>query len=99
MGEPAEDCGALSHLDAEYVLAGIGLPMSPEMGQAINQHLDAIHEALEPWSSRKGLLHFADRPTALEQIFAPETLERLRDVKRRYDPDGVISGNHNVSLA
>jgi hypothetical protein len=99
VGEPAEDCGALSHLDAEYVLAGIGLPMSPEMGQAINQHLDAIHEALEPWSTERDYFNFADRPTALEQIFAPETLERLRDVKRRYDPDGVISGNHNVSLA
>jgi FAD/FMN-containing dehydrogenase len=43
--------------------------------------------------------NFADRPTDLEAIFAPETLERLRDVKRRYDPDGLISGNHNISLA
>jgi hypothetical protein len=25
--------------------------------------------------------------------------DRLRDVKRRYDPDGLISGNHNISLA
>ncbi len=98
VGEPAENSGALSHLDAEYVLVGIGLPMSPEMGQAINAHLDAVHEALTPWSTGSDYFNFADRPTALEQIFAAETLERLRDVKRRYDPDGLISGNHNVSL-
>ena len=43
--------------------------------------------------------NFADRPTDLEAIFAPETLERLRDVERRYDPHGLISGNHNITLA
>jgi FAD/FMN-containing dehydrogenase len=99
LGEPAEGAGALSHLDAEYVFCGIGLPMSPEMGEAINQRLDAVCKALEPWSTGSCYFNFADRPTDLEAIFAPETLERLRDVKRRYDPDGLISGNHNISLA
>jgi len=35
----------------------------------------------------------------VEEIFAIETLARLREVKRQYDPDGLISGNHNISLA
>jgi FAD/FMN-containing dehydrogenase len=99
LGEPAEGAGALSHLDAEYVFCGIGLPMSPEMGEAINQQIDAVCKALEPWSTESCYFNFADRPTDLEAIFAPETLERLREVKRRYDPDGLISGNHNISLA
>ena len=90
---------ALSHLDAEYVFGGIGLPMSPEMGEAINRQIDTVCEALEPWSTGSRYFNFADRPTDPEAIFAPETLERLRDVKRRYDPDGLISGNHNISLA
>jgi FAD/FMN-containing dehydrogenase len=98
-GREAKGGGALSHLEAEWVLAGIGLPMTPEMGEAINGRLDAIYAALEPWSTNTSYFNFADRPTALEQIFAPNTLERLRDVKRRYDPDGLISGNHNVSVA
>ena len=99
VGRPAEGAGALSHLDAEYVFGGIGLPMSPEMGQAINAQIDAVCEALKPWSTGSCYFNFADRPTDLEAIFAPETLARLRDVKRRYDPDGLISGNHNISLA
>jgi FAD/FMN-containing dehydrogenase len=99
LSEPAEGAGALSHLDAEYVFCGIGLPMSPEMGEAINQHLDAVCDALEPWSTGSCYFNFADRPTDLEAIFAPETLERLREVKRRYDPDGLIRANHNVSPA
>jgi len=93
-----EGAGALSHLDAEYVFCGIGLPMSPEMGEAINEQIDTVCQALEPWSTGSCYFNFADRPTELEAIFAPETLARLRDVKRRYDPDGLISANHTVSL-
>ena len=99
LGESADGAGALSHLDAEYVFCGIGLPMSPEMGEAINKQIDTICKALEPWSASSRYFNFADRPTDLEALFAPETLERLREVKRRYDPDGLISGNHNISLA
>jgi FAD/FMN-containing dehydrogenase len=97
VGRPAADGGALSHLDAEYVFGGIGLPMSPELGQAIDERIDAICDALEPWSTGRRYFNFADRPTELEAIFAPETLERLRDVKRRYDPDGMIGAKHAVS--
>jgi FAD/FMN-containing dehydrogenase len=98
VGKPAEGGGALSHLDAEYVFGGIGLPMSPEMGQAIDERIDAICGALEPWSTGRCYFNFADRPTEMETLFAPETLERLREVKRRYDPDGVIRGKHGISL-
>jgi hypothetical protein len=97
--KPADGAGALSHLDAEYVFCGIGLPMSPEMGAAINERIDTVCEALEPWSTGSRYFNFADRPTDLEAIFAPDTLDRLREVKRRYDPDGLVSGNHDISFA
>jgi FAD/FMN-containing dehydrogenase len=99
LAAPADGGGALSHIDGEYVFCGIGLSMSPEMGEAIHKHLDASLRALEPWSTESGYFNFADRPRGIEKIFAAETLDRLRDVKRRYDPDGLISGNHNISLA
>lgn len=99
LAKPADGGGCLSHLDTEWVWCGIGLPMTAEMGEAINGQIDATIRALEPWSTETGYFNFSDRPKGIEKIFAAETLERLRDVKRRYDPDGLISGNHNVSLA
>lgn len=99
LGTPAEGGGALSHLDAEFVFCGIGLPMSPELGQAISNQIDGICDALQPWATSQCYFNFADRPTDVEAIFAPETLERLRKVKRNYDPDGLIAGNHNIALA
>jgi FAD binding domain len=99
LAEPADRGGALSHLEAEYVWAGIGLPMEPEMGEAINERIDSTIQALEPWSTETGYFNFSDRPRGIEKIFAADTLERLREVKGRYDPDGLISANHTVSLA
>ena len=99
LAEPAEGAGALSHLDAEYVFCGIGMPMSPEMGEAINQHMDTVRNALEPWSTAESLLQLRGPPHRPRGDLRPQTLERLRDVKRRYDPDGLISANHNITLA
>jgi FAD/FMN-containing dehydrogenase len=97
LAELADGGGVLSHLDAEYVFCGIGLPMGPEQGEAINRQLDTALAALEPWSNGNKYFNFSDRPTDVGDIFPLETLERLRDVKRRYDPDGLFSGNHHIS--
>jgi FAD/FMN-containing dehydrogenase len=96
---PPDGAGARSHLDAEFVLLGIGLPMSPEMGEAINGHLDKLRETLAPWSTGGLYFNFADRPADLEELFEPDTLARLREVKRRYDPDGLIRANHPIAIS
>ena len=40
LGRPDRDGGALSHLDADFVMYSVGMPMTPELGEAIHgQHL------------------------------------------------------------
>ena len=34
-GRPAENAGALSHIDAGFVMYSVGMPMTPELGEAI----------------------------------------------------------------
>lgn len=98
LGRPGENGGALSHLDAEFVMLGIGLPMTPELGQAIDAHLDRLHEAMAPWAAAGGYFNFAERPCDADAILPAETCSRLAEVKRRWDPDGRIAANHVVSL-
>jgi hypothetical protein len=98
MGRPDSSGGALSHLDAGWVLLGIGMPMTPELGQAINDRLDQLKEDLSPWGADGGYFNFAERPCDADAILPPETCARLAEVKREWDPDGRIIANHAVSL-
>jgi FAD/FMN-containing dehydrogenase len=98
-GSPPAGAGARSHVDGEFVFLGVGMVMGPEAIDPINERLDAIIGALEPWSTGSHYFNFADRPTDLERLFDSETLARLRAVKGRYDPDGVISGSQDIAVA
>ena len=79
-------------------MLGIGVPMTPELGEALPGALDRLHDAMEPWSAEGGYFNFAERPCDVDALLPPETCERLAEVKRRWDPDGLIRANHAVSL-
>jgi hypothetical protein len=98
LGRPAENGGALSKLDASFAMFGIGLPMTPELGQAIESHLDELHDTMQPWASEGGYFNFAERPCDVEAILPAETCSRLAEVKRSWDPDGMILANHALAL-
>jgi FAD binding domain-containing protein len=98
LSRPDENGGALSHLDAEFAMLGIGLPMTPELGQAIESHLDRLHEAMAPWAAGGGYFNFAERACDADAILPPDVCSRLADVKRKWDPEGRIVGSHAVSL-
>jgi hypothetical protein len=99
LGRPAENAGALEKLDAAYTLFGVGLPMTPEMGEAIEKHLDLLLETMQPWAGEGGYHNFAERPCELEAILPAETCKDLAEVKRKWDPDEMIRASHSVSLA
>ena len=98
LSRPAEDGGALSHLDAQFALFGIGMPMTPELGEAIEAHHDRLHEAMAPWAADGGYFNFAERPCDADAILPADVCARLGEVKRKWDPDGRIVGSHAVSL-
>jgi FAD/FMN-containing dehydrogenase len=98
LGRPDPDGGALDHLDAQWVMFGIGMPMTPELGKAIEGHLDRFDEAMGPWTGDGGYFNFAERPCDSDEILPPEVCSRLSALKRQWDPDGRIVGNHAVSL-
>ncbi len=96
LGRAGENAGALSKLDADFVMFGIGLPMTPELGQAIDRHLDHLHDVMRPWAASGGYFNFAERPCGVDAILPADTCARLQEVKRRWDPDGTIRANHDL---
>jgi hypothetical protein len=98
LGRRDDDGGALTHLDAAFVMLGIGLPMTPELGQAIERHLDRFEETMAPWRADGGYFNFAERPCDADAILPASVCSRLAEVKRRWDPDGRIVANHVVAL-
>jgi len=98
LGRPDPDGGALSHLDAGWVMYGVGMAMNPEMAAAVDAGLDRMTEAMAPWAAHGGYFNFADRACDTDAILPADVCARLADVKRRWDPDGRVFGNHAVSL-
>jgi hypothetical protein len=98
LGRPDPNGGALGHLDAGWVMLGVGLPMTPELGHAIEARLDRFDDAMEQWAGDGGYFNFAERPCDTDAILPPDVCTRLGEAKRKWDPDGRIVGNHAVSL-
>ncbi|HET9163868.1 MAG TPA: FAD-binding oxidoreductase [Solirubrobacterales bacterium] len=98
LGRPAEDGGALSHLDTGFVMYSVGIPMTPELGEAIPAHLQRIEDAMAPWRGQGGYYNFVEGPCDVDAILPPDVCTRLAEIKRRWDPEGRVVGNHAVAL-
>jgi len=61
----------------------------------------AYSAALAPWALGGGYLNYASESAGetLETEFGSERFERLRVVKRRFDPGNVFRFNHNIAPA
>ena len=98
LGRPDENGGALSHLDAGFVMYSIGMPMTPELGEAIPAHLRKIEQTMSPWRADGHYFNFREGPCDVDAILPPDVCARLAEVKRKWDSDARIVANHAVSL-
>jgi hypothetical protein len=98
LGREDESGGALSKLDAGWVMYGVGIPMTPELGEAIPAHLNRIEETMAPWGAGGGYFNFSDRPKQVDHILPADVCERLRGVKAKWDPENRIVANHALEL-
>jgi hypothetical protein len=99
LGRPDADGGALSHLDAGYVMYSVGMPMTPELGTAIHGHIEKIGQTMAPHSAEGGYFNFTETRSNVDAILPAGVCDRLREVKAKWDPENRVVANHGVAAA
>jgi hypothetical protein len=91
-----EGAGALAKLPGNFLAFGVGIVPVPEAMAPSRAWLAAFKAALEPYDAGK-YLNFCDEPFDMAHAFPAETVERLCEVKDRYDAENLFHANHPVT--
>lgn len=86
--------GALTELGAEYVVFAFGVAAVPELVDPIRGSLAAVAAVCGPAGAARIPLTLLGPGGDRSAVHDPETMSRLRALKRSADPQGVIRGNH-----
>ena len=93
-GNPAD--GAVRPVPEPFMLLSVGIPAVPELARAIPQAFGTLDRAMARLASGHRMPNFAGAQQADAAGYDAARLERLRAIKRRRDPRGVIRSNKPV---
>ena len=95
----ASDATAFAGREAHWNATFIKVWTDPEEDERQIETARAYSRSLEPWQIGGGYLNYAVEASAdgLETEFGAQRFERLRAVKRQYDPANVFRFNHNIA--
>ena len=96
LAEATPGHGALDSLDVGFLGFAVGIPVSPEVAEAIEAQIDLLHGRLAPWKSKQMYLNFRERSNGSAEFYRPEVHRRLQAIKARYDTADVIRSNHPI---
>jgi FAD/FMN-containing dehydrogenase len=93
---------AVGNRDAQFAfwIVAIGMPvaLAPAM-----EYADEFIASLRPWSTGKKYLNFMASSDVTAELVAPaygdDAFDRLRILKRRFDPNNTFRLNHNITPA
>lgn len=96
LAEPAEDGGALDHLNGRFTLNGIGLAAGPDMTAKAIADLDQLTAAMRPFGSGSKYFNFTEHNFELVDCFPPHVIERLTKVFDRYTPNRTFIAPRSI---
>jgi FAD/FMN-containing dehydrogenase len=91
-----KDAGALATLPGSFLAFGVGFVPVPAAMAPTRAWLGAIKTSLEPYYAGS-YFNFVEETFEISQAFSAETLDRLREVKERYDPEDRFHSNHPLT--
>ena len=99
----AADATAVSFRAASFNISALAVWEQPEQDEAEIGWARETAASIEPWSvTGGGYLNYMQHDEPLERVraaFGAEKFERLRALKRAYDPQNVFSHNQNIPPA
>jgi FAD/FMN-containing dehydrogenase len=95
MGRGAPEHGAMDSLPGEFLLFGVGIVPEPAAMAPTKEWLAAMTDAMRAWDAGR-YLNFSDETEDIGVAFPPETCERLRAAKAKYDPEDLFHASHPV---
>ena len=96
LGRPAEGAGALPMLEGRFVLFGVAVAATPELGARGHADAVALVDALSSYSSGRDYLNFAETRVDTSKSYPTETWRRLTAIRSAVDPAGRLQANHEV---
>ena len=88
--------GAVSSVDAEYLMFAAGALPNPECEGAVRAQIRVVHAALGPWAAPHVYLNIVETRMDVSRFWDRATYERLRQIKTSVDPTDVIRSNHPI---
>jgi FAD/FMN-containing dehydrogenase len=92
-GDPSH--GAMDSLPGSFLMFGVGIVPEPAAMAPTKEWLGAMTDAMKPWDAGR-YPNFSDETLDIGLAFPPETVERLRAAKAKYDPENLFHANHPV---
>jgi FAD/FMN-containing dehydrogenase len=95
----ASDATAFAGREARWNATFINVWFEADEDERQIETARAYSTSLDPWKVGGGYLNYATEASAdgLETEYGAERFERLRAVKRQYDPSNVFRFNHNIA--
>ncbi len=90
--------GAVSSVEGRFLLFAVGMAPTPEVGAAVEAHVELVQNALAHWDSGRAFGNLSTKRERGERLFGDLTYRRLQSVKAAVDPDDVFRSNHPVRL-
>jgi FAD/FMN-containing dehydrogenase len=92
------DATAFAGREARYNATSISVWVDPAEDEAQVELTRSYSASLAPWAAGGGYINYASESSGDDMAteFGTQRLERLREVKRQFDPANVFRFNHNI---
>lgn len=96
LGRPDPNGGVLSHFEAPYAVYAVGIAPSSEAVAAIDERIEALRSASEPWLARTAYFNLSERDVDASTFYPGDRYRRLAEIRAQADPDGVLRAKHEI---